>query len=339
MNQKQYKYIDLSGYSFTGKGAFNHLFSEFNGYHTHPYDFEFDIIRTQNGIVALYNDLVCDWSPVRSSEAIRAFKKNVQSYSGDGSFFSRLTTNGRQYDRFFEGFSKTSQKYIDSLIDGKWSGQWPYAFEKIPKLQIFLYKCLFYLGDKSIFESEVFLSAPSKEDFILKTKEYLNDVLTSNVSPNTSAIVMNNTFEPFNPSKSMLFFDNAKSIIIDRDPRDIYLSAWDYTNKDGSKGWRSTLGSDVDSFIKRFKLYRKNTNFEKNDAVLRLTFEDLVLEYDKTLTQIFNFLEEDKLIHINKKKYFDPEVSKRGVGMWKNTDRKKEIEYIYKNLKEYCKDY
>ena len=39
--QNTYKYIDLSGYSFTGKGAYNHLFSEFSTFHTHPYGFEF----------------------------------------------------------------------------------------------------------------------------------------------------------------------------------------------------------------------------------------------------------------------------------------------------------
>ncbi len=336
---KQYKYIDLSGYSFTGKSAYNHLFSEFEGYHTHPYNFEFDILRTQNGIVDLYISLVDEWSPVRSSEAIRNFKKIIQAYGGNKTLLDRLTTHGRHYDSKFLNFSIISEQYIDSLVNSSWQGQWPYAFEKIPKFQLFIYKVLFNIGYQAIFEEEVYLSAPTDNDFKLKTKKYLNEILSSRVASNISTIVMNNVFEPFNPSKSMQFFHNAKSIIIDRDPRDIYLSAWDYTNHNGSKGWKSTLGSDVESFVQRFKLYRDKINHSNDNNILRITFEDLVFQYEQTLSTIFDFIEEDKSIHIDKKKFFDPDISKKGIGMWKNTDRKKEIDYIHNSLKEYCKDY
>lgn len=336
---KQYKYIDLSGYSFTGKGAYNNLFAEFEGYHTHPYDFEFDIIRTQNGILDLYISLVEEWSPVRSSEAIRSFKKVIQSYGGNKTLLDRLTTNGRHYDSVFTSFSEISEDYINSLIDSSWKGQWPYAFEKIQKYQILIYKILFNLGYKKIFENDVYLAAPTDKEFMDKTKKYLNSILSSNMSLNKSTIVMNNVFEPFNPLKSMQFFDNVKSIVIDRDPRDIYLAAWNYTNQDGSKGWKATLGSNVESFVQRFKLYRNKIKNDENSNILRITFEDLVFQYEQTLDIILNFIEEDKSIHINKKKYFDPEISKKGVGMWKNTSKKMEVDYIYQHLKEYCKDY
>ena len=55
----------------------------------------------------------------------------------------------------------------------------------------------------------------------LLTKNYLREILVSNMSSKQSIILLNNAFETTNPLMSHQFFDNAKSIVIDRDPRDI----------------------------------------------------------------------------------------------------------------------
>ena len=341
--QKKYKYIDLSGYSFTGKGAYNHLFSEFSICHVHPYNFEFDLIRTRGGILDLQDALAGNWSPVRSSECVRDFKKNIVSYGGKKTLLDRLTTNGRHYEYVFPGFNTISEKYINSLIDFKWKGQWPYALDRDSKLQMLTNKILFNLGCKDIYQKDIYLSNCTEDEFILKTKKYLNDILIRKVESSATTIVMNNAFEPFDPLKSMKFFDNVKSIVIDRDPRDIYLSALNYVNQDGSKGWKATLGGNVEEFIYRFTTYRNNIKDKDDDkqSVLRLSFEDLVLNYSCTLNRLFEFIEEDSCIHKYPKKYFNPGVSREGVGAWKNTKgrTREDVEKIYTELKDYCKDY
>lgn len=338
---KNFRYLDLSGYSFTGKSAYNNLIAEFEGFNAHAFDFEFDLLRTKDGIVDLYIALVQNWSPIRSSEAIRNFKQIIKAYGGNKSFCDKFTKIGRHYDYFFPNFTQVSQQYIDDLIAATWKGQWPFAFEKSSTLKIVLYKIIKKIGYNNIFEEEVFLSSPSKVFFINRTKQYLNEILASNMPSTSRTIVMNNVFEPFNPSLSMQFFDNVKSIIIDRDPRDIYLAALAYENKDGSKGWRATTGKNVDDFIQRFKSYRMHIVVNEDNNILRLTFEDLILKYEETLNKLFDFLGEDKSIHKYPRKYFNPDVSKKGVGMWKNVDGelKKDVEKIYFELKEYCLDF
>lgn len=332
-------YLDLSGYSFTGKSAYNNLIAEFEGFHTHAFDFEFDLLRTKDGIVDLYAALIENWSPVRSSETLRGFKQLIRAYGGNKSFADRLMKTGRHYDHAFPGFTEISEKYIDDLIDASWQGQWPYAFEKTPVPQMVFYKLLYNLGFKNIFEAEVFLSSPSKEYFIARTKRYLEDILSSSIPSDTTTVVMNNVFEPFHPAHSLPFFDKIKSIIIDRDPRDIYLAAWNYTNKDGSKGWKATLGKDVADFVQRFRLYRKNVDKTAHPDILRVTFEDLILDYDRTVNTLYGFLEIDPSVHTKKRECFDPTISGAGVGMWKNSRRQSEIDYIHEHLNEYCKDY
>ena len=76
---------------------------------------------------------------------------------------------------------------------------------------------------------------------------------------------------------------------------------------------------------------------EKNDQrVLRINFEDLILQYDDTKKTVFDFLDIDGSDHVNKFKYFDPNVSNNNVGVWKKYKNQDDINKIYKELKEYC---
>jgi hypothetical protein len=71
---------------------------------------------------------------------------------------------------------------------------------------------------------------------------------------------------------------------------------------------------------------------------LRISFEELVLEYEKTLQKLFDFLEVDRTVHRDKKIHFDPDVSKAGVYMWKNVDGtlKEDVEKIAEELGSLC---
>ena len=70
--------------------------------------------------------------------------------------------------------------------------------------------------------------------------------------------------------------------------------------------------------------------------MLRIRFEDLVLKYDHTLKKIYDFLGENKETHVNKKRHFDPLLSSKNIGLWKNYPHKNEIDKIYFGLKDYC---
>ena len=176
---KSFKVIDLSGYSFSGKSAVYDLLSEFNGCRQHGKNFEFELLRVQNGILDLYNDLVKNWSPVRSSEAIRSFNKLVKAYRGGNSVSSRLTRMGHKYDMFFPGFTSLSLEYVKTLTIATWKSEWPFAFDTCSMEEIFFRKVLFRLGYTSIFETDVFLSRFEKKEFIDITKKYLNQLFLS----------------------------------------------------------------------------------------------------------------------------------------------------------------
>ena len=67
-----------------------------------------------------------------------------------------------------------------------------------------------------------------------------------------------------------------------------------------------------------------------------MKFEDIVFDYDKTLSMICNKVGINKKNHVNKGKYFDPEKSKKNIGIWKKYQNLPEIKLIEKELAEYC---
>lgn len=330
------KFLDLSGFGISGKGAFIDLFREFDGYDVPRADFEFSLLRVKDGILDLKKALVDNWSPVRSDVAIKRFKKLILDLGLSPSKFNiikSLSISGARYNDIFNGkFTQITNKYIDSLVDDTYYGLVVYPMQDDGIFVRIFKKIVNKLGFVSIMYSTNYIS--SGKDFENKTKEYFLELFNCRNMNQNVTFVIYNAFEPFNPQEAIRLFDSAKAIVIDRDPRDIYLAALKHPLP-------NDVPKNLDIFISRFKIFRHKINIDKdNKLVLYLNFEDLVLNYEETLNKLFIFLGEDKSIHKYPKKYFDPEVSKKGVGMWKNVDGqlKKDIDKIYSELKDYCLD-
>ena len=73
-----------------------------------------------------------------------------------------------------------------------------------------------------------------------------------------------------------------------------------------------------------------------NSNILRLRFEEIILDYQNVLNKIYKFLDIDKSLHVEKGKYFNPEYSKKNIWIWKNIPDQKAISKIEEQLKKYC---
>lgn len=328
------KFVDLSGFGISGKGAYIDLFKEFEGYDCPPADFEFDLLRIKDGLLDLKHALVDNWSPVRSSVAIKRFRKTVIDLGANPSkwnILQSLRISGARYNRMFdERFVEISMEYINSIIEDTYYGLSVFPMQDDSDINRIVKKILKKAGNQKAFYTENYIV--SGKNFETKTQEYLLKLFKTRDKENTSTYVLYNAFEPYNPLKSMKLFPSSKSIIIDRDPRDIYLSALEHK-------FPNDVPKDLITFVRRFKLFREKIVKSNSKDILYVTFEELILDYDKTVNKIFDFLDETSLVHKYPKKYFIPEISRKGIGMWKNSPRQSEIDYIHEHLNEYCKDY
>jgi len=346
------KLVDVSGIGHSGKTAVSDLLKEVKDITVHPSSFEFNLLRLTHGLIDLKNSICENWSPIRSDYAVKNFLSLVEKLNKD--YSNVLNIN----------FKSCSINFIDTLIVGKLYTNWydeyytinrnqvirlPIFFKKIAKIifNIIGYK----YGDTKI-KQLVYLV--ENEKFDDKIKAYLHNILFSNIGT-SDYVVTHNAFEPFNPNISLNLFNEAYSIIVVRDPRDIYLSTVNNHNlfipefESNSKVYsikyltdlkKDFLGSqDINLFIQRQKLYWKNLSHEKNKFVKVIYFEDLVLNYEATINDIFSFLKINKLHHDSKKKYFDPEKSRKNILLWKNSSHREELEILEKELGKYFYEY
>ena len=251
------------------------------------------------------------------------------------------------YDIYFKNnFSKISNEYVNSLIDYKYEGDWPFtSIEKSPANQFFL-----RIGNKfgfDIHRNEI-IYVSSGKNFINKTRNYLDKLFKEFGDKQSNNIVINNAFEPFDPENSIQLFNDAKSIVVQRDPRDIYCSTMkafdkevfipDYDNNNYHKNLkRNFLNTNkLEKFIERQKIYFDHIKSYTSNNVLRLRYEELIFDYENQLKVIYDFLDIDPKKHINKLKAFNPELSKKNVGLWKRIKQKKSVKEIEINLKDFC---
>ena len=143
---------------------------------------------------------------------------------------------------------------------------------------------------------------------------------------------MDQLVPPYQLGRYSNYFDKIKILVIDRDPRDLYL-----LNKlHWSEGW---IPSDnVETYVKWFRLIRRRINFNDDENnVLRLRFEDCVMHYDETIARVESFLGLSQENHVFKKKYFNPDRSKRNMRLWEGINKfEEEVKFIEQELKEFC---
>jgi hypothetical protein len=151
---------------------------------------------------------------------------------------------------------------------------------------------------------------------------------------------LNNAFEPFYPERSIELIKNAKSIVVDRDPRDVYISAMSAGKIAGSQVGLAVTGDGVDKFIQRFKIYRMMP-FQPSQNVYRINFESLILDYKLEVSRIRDFLDESESLYEKKGSIFDPENARNNIALWRKemySHLLSDIQIIDAELTEFCLD-
>jgi len=340
------KFIDLTGVGNSGKSAVGQILSEIRGIWVPHHFFEFDFIRVRGGLLDLRHAFSEDWSPVRSHAAFQAFKELIYKMGSDPAFWNlrgHMKTGGTHYDRQFNGnFIQQSEKFLHSFLIGSFVAEWPFERLNDSAIKNLLLKVFQKVGLRKLARKEVLLL--DGKEFDLRATEYLENLFTEIVPENCHSVVLNNGFEAFNPTPALDMIKDSKQIVVLRDPRDIYVTGLNahnvdpidsylsYSDNDGLN--KSFLASDgLDSFVTRLKLYFDNLPDQKEGRVLFINFEDLVLEYDRSIKLILDFLEMDQKDHISPRTYFDPENTT--LGFWKKYSKINDIKYIEDKLSNY----
>jgi hypothetical protein len=330
MSSNPYNFVIVAGYGWSGSGAVVDLLKEFDGYK--DAGTEFRTIKEPYGIIDLESSLLENWDVGKSDIAIKDFLWLVNIQNRNQARFSNV---GSSYEALIsEEFLTHTKKYIENLISFDYSGHWFFLDYKMSHMQYIFKKIKNRLGILNE-NSTMYFSKPSKEEFYRETKKYLYRVFEPiSHKEKAKTIILDQAIPAHNPYKAFDYFHSAKVIIVDRDPRDIYI---DLINCKVGIGRYLYDSRDVEKYISYHEARRSGEKSNISDPrILRITLEELVIDYDESVKKILNFLGEDQSIHRDIKKHFNPEYSKKNVGLWKEYSNQHEVSVIYEKLKDYC---
>lgn len=345
------EFIDVSGIGNSGKSAVVDLLREIDGLFVPEYWFEFDLVRIRGGLLDLRHSLYEDWSPVRSHAAYHEFVSVVKKMGCDPkpwNFFGQVISTGHRYNCRFRGeFQAISLKFVNQFLIGSYRAEWPYDGLRECSFKNFSKRILRRIGFRNFLLNEVMLL--DGKEFDKKAKDYLKDLYSTIVPANCDRIILNNGLEPFNPAPGLEML-GARQIIVTRDPRDVYVSGLDRQNVsksdasllafDNSGTNKSFLGTNnLDLFIKRYRLYREHLYKGCHPNVLKIDFENLIINADEVTSKILQFLDIKPSRHRKENVHFIPSRSLKNIGVWRRYTKKEEIRYIESQLGEFLVDF
>lgn len=339
------RFISCASYYGTGSSAITDFVSEYGNVYSFTSE-EFRFVQDPDGISDLEYNLVENFNRHNSGHALKRYKKLVDYYAGNGIV--------KRYESFFHGaWKKYSYEYIDKLTDFKYNGWWFYDLYDRGSFYHFRKRIVNKLLHMTIWRNDpervfntmkneiTYCSHPSEEKFLQCTKEYI-DCLFASVSDGYETVMVDQIVPPTNLKRFLRYFDDIKVVVVDRDPRDLFVLG-KYVWKDG------IMPDNVEDFVNWFKYTRSHRKSENlnTENITFIQFEDLVYKYDETSQKLAEWLELDEKDHINPKKCFDPAVSVKNTQVFKNVDCEiyeieyiqSEIEYIQKELQEYLYDF
>lgn len=328
--------MTCAGYYGTGSSAVTDYVREFNSVCSTG-SYELKILHDIGGVRDLEYYIVENYNRHNSGHALKNFKKNVDFYAGN-----KLV---KKHERYFDGnFKKFSYELIEDLTYYKFQGYWHVDLRDKGWKTYFRKRFknkLFTLGMKNKeykineLPNEITYGTMITEDEFLKyVKNYTAKLVNYlNYKENKKHIFVDQLLPSSNLKKISRYFDEIKCVVVDRDPRDIYILEKYFWNS-------KVIPQEVDVFCRWFKATRQCRVYEKlnTEYSILIQFEDLIYDYENTTSKIKKFygLGDDE--HVKQYCYFNPEISKNNTRLYSNKKYEGErsnIEYIERELSEF----
>lgn len=327
--------IGACGFGATGSSVITDYLKEFDGVQVKD-SLEFTYVSGIDGLLYLERAVMNPYN--RTGDSINAIKrfqiyvekrKHIYEYHGLSS----------------ESFDQSAKEFIDAITMAKWywhdvdSRPKRYSLRNIVGKIIekkFIPKKEKKTGHRANVWplTEVRLSV-RPDNFYDAAKKHVDDLLTG-MGLNTKGIIaLDQPFAGNNPQACFPFFEAPYAVVVDRDPRDLYV--FGKTKLMGKMHFFPI--EDVKDFITYYRCLRKGMPYEQpHPRVLRIRFEDMVYNYDNTTAKVREFL------HLpdnpRPKSVFDPSLSVANTQVFKRYPQfADDVKIIEKELPEYLFDF
>jgi len=310
--------VCVTGHGLSGSGAIHDFLKEFRG-NMPVSEHEFRLVKERGGLMDL-EDAWQNWSHWNSNSAIEDFLYVAKiGYRPDKySLLGRYRMVGLSREK--ERVPLSIYKFVDNISLFDFNGFW--WVDKNESILRQIKKMLMFKAGRLKFRV-----IDPKANYPKHVKSLLKELREEGISDvNYKYAVYDASVDPSNISKFEKYFDNLKTIVVIRDPRDQFIS------------FRRNFAGTVPMAPEKFcKLYRTNMEMiDKTQNTLVVKFEDFVVNFSLESKRIMDFLGLDEEDHLLKGKYFKRHKSIKKIQKWETYDDFKSIDYIVKTIPEYC---
>ena len=337
---KKLDYVSVAGYGSTGSSAVVNLLEEVNNCHVVRGEFRF--IQDPDGLEDLCSNIKNSWSSIKSDAFIRRFIKYTNLLGRKPHWFEF----GEKLNNVFNNnFFQYRDEFLNKIIDSKWNGYWFYHdYHERNPIQIFIEKLKRYTTKIGISRERIRKMTKKTDMYFVRhdvevekyAEEFINKLFLEIINNDNSddKIILDQLIPPYNRSNFKSLFSNLKQIIVDRDPRDVYLDAMTYN--------AYPITNDIKTFISFYEAVHTKEEVINDENTLIIKFEDLIYNYEETKDNIFDFLDIDKSLHTKPKTRLDPSISIKNTRTWERKEfqsHRDDIKKIEEKLGKWCYEY
>ena len=327
--------VSTCGFGSTGSSAVSDYLKECEN--TCVLDeIEFDLASMPDGLEDLEYHLMLRHSRLKSSVyAFQRFKKNIQRFSKSWCTLTKIDkeTLIRLTDEFIESISQISFVGFSPSYDRRphslWRRYFGYSF-MLQRLIPGLERRRILKKNVDFYPLERINASIAPDNFYDEARKYVKSLLETMGCDFSKTVVLDQGFSGDDPVKSFNFYEDPYAIVVDRDPRDLYIFAKKFLLSRG----RFMPTEDVQSFIAYYRMLRDGQPYKKkNDRVLKINFEEMVYDYDNTTKRINSFL---NVVNKQPKTIFIPEISVANTNLIRKfPEFEEDIKVIERELSDY----
>ena len=332
--------ITTTGFYGTGSSAITDLLKEYSTVACKD-DYELRFLFDPDGISDLEYNLIENPNRHNSSHSLKRFIRNMERL--DHIWFVN------RYNKYFDGtFLSHVNTFIESIVELEYSASWHYDVydrgnayyiltRSYSKIRALAHKILHTKMDGRSLQSNkdrAYLTTMNEEVFLEATRNLVDNLVTKLNPENKPYVMLDQLVPPSNIERYKRYVNNLKVIVVDRDPRDIFLLE--------KEVWRGTVAptNSVEEFCKWYRWTRNTAKKGIDGDTLFIQFEDLIYQYQTTVKTIEVFLDLKACDHVGIKSSFNPQKSINNTQLWNvYTQYSNEMQYIYEHLTEYCYDF
>ena len=328
--------VSVNGYGSTGSSACVNLLQDYSNVNSVPGEFRF--FQDPDGLLDLCFNLTENWGWVRSDAFVRRFIR----YTNILARHPKPWQVGSGLDNYFEHrFLEYRDEFLDKIVAAKWDGYWFYHdYHDANTLEIFierLKRVTRRIGvskpkiRKLTKKRKMYYVDPTK-DIWLHAEHFFAKLVDLKINRENEIVLFDQLCMPYHLEQLDKIIPSAKSIIVDRDPRDVYIDALTYN--------AYPITDDINTFINFYKSSREYRSTHLKPNCLSIKFEDLIYQFDTTRKLIEEFLNIDPKRYA--KNIFDPNVSIRNTKTFlkpENLHLGQDIRQIENQLEDYLYEF